>query len=150
MQELLMTQLCTPGDLTENTKEVDYMAGHCHVFAIALHRTLGLTFLVLLDKSEKYGPGIYATNHVYAVDKAGNAYDFAGKHSAANVEQQWLNPECSMSRPGIASLPSEAKLGKYVEPTEDGWSKPLAKYSETDVKRALEVAKERHPELFTQ
>ena len=121
----------------------DYMAGQCHVFAIALHRRLGFEFLVLLDQNECYRGGVAAVHHVYAVDADGWAYDFLGRHSAEEVTAQWLFPETAMSRPAVEDVATERGLQKYVEKTRDGWDRPLAFYGPEDVRDALDAARGR-------
>jgi hypothetical protein len=117
----------------------DYMTGACHVLAVALHRAYGFKFLILTDKSERYRGGMPAVHHVYATDKNGYAYDYLGKHSAADVAKQWLYLEPgSWHRPGVVTKSTESGLRKFVS---DDFNKPLFDYSDRDVHTALDTAR---------
>jgi hypothetical protein len=121
----------------------DYMNGDCHVFAVALARVTGFSFLILLDESEEYPSGVFSVNHVYALDTTGIAYDFHGSHSEAEIVEQWMHPEISLSRPGVIRVTTERDLWEYVEMTKDGWDKPLSNYGDDDVRKALLIAADR-------
>ena len=122
----------------------NYMEGMCHVFALAIHRQLGLPFLLLLNKANGYpdeeSPGVH---HVYVLDGQGSAYDFQGRHDADEVTTQWLHAEDPACRPGVLRLDDEECLRDYVETGRDRWDRSLAFYTEDDITRATKVAQER-------
>ncbi len=73
-----------------------------------------------------------------AIDELGNAFDFNGKHSAENIEEQWLAvDEESESHPDYIEVYDESSLRYYVG---DGWDKPLVGYNDQDVQIALGIA----------
>lgn len=123
------------GNDNGDMEKPDYMSGRCHVFAIALNRLFGFGFLVLTDKSERYPGGATSVHHVYAIDRAGNAYDSRGKHDAADIIAQWKNADAgSRHRPGVVTIATKAGLRKYVASHADDWSRPLDAYSEAMVR----------------
>jgi len=113
----------------------DYMAGKCHVYAIALHRTYGYRFLVLIDRSERYKGGIPAVHHIYAVDTDGHAYDCRGRHDATEIVAQWRHLEPGQwHRPDVLRIDTERGLRRFIS---DDWNKPLDSYTEADVQAAM-------------
>lgn len=118
-----------------------YMNGECHVFATALHRELGFSYLILVDESELYGDFIPAINHVYAVDGEGNAYDATGRHDVEEVIEGWFDNNVRY-QPNIDEIDSEYDLQKYIEKTADGFQKPLSRYDDNDVSIALDLARD--------
>lgn len=126
----------------------DYLAGMCHVFALALHREYGFKMLALFDKAERYGQRsgstVAAVHHIYAVDPDGIAYDRAGIRPAADVVTQWMHVERDTQalvrhRPAKVTLTSEDGLQRYVS---DGWGRPLRAYTDEQVVAALACAQD--------
>jgi hypothetical protein len=122
----------------------DYMEGACHVFATALHRESGYSFLLLTDerKRERYAAGVPPVFHVYADDGRGTLYDVRGAHDREQVVASWQTLEETDGQPGqygVRMMPNERALSKYVG---DGDAVPLIKYSQAAVERALAVARD--------
>jgi hypothetical protein len=118
-----------------------YLSGRCHLFALALHRAYGWQMLALLDKSERYAAGVFAVNHVYALDTKGGAWDALGRHSAKEVRANWMHREFPQQKPGCVAINDEDDLRAYVEATATGWSRPLSWYNDAQVARAWSTAR---------
>jgi len=65
----------------------DFLSGHCHEFAISLHRVLGYKLGMIKSSytDKKTGDKKYVLLHAYAVDDAGQAYDINGKYSVKDA-----------------------------------------------------------------
>ena len=120
------------------------MAGMCHVFALALHEALDFSFLVLLNRIERFpGDTTPSVQHVYALDGLGSAYDFLGRHDVGDVLAEWQRIAIHPNRPDVAWLSSEKELREHVQSSRPIWDRPLAFYTKADVRHALQVAQER-------
>lgn len=142
----------------------DFMNGHCHLFAILKNRELkNDQFLLLLDRTEEYSPGIYAVNHVYVLTKEKTLIDFHGVSNADDVISQFmeaddfnlesviedsegdveditgnmhLNDFGGIVDPIILIIEGEDNLQNYVAKSLDDWSRPLEYYDEETLKEA--------------
>lgn len=131
------------------TNDRNYMEGHCHVMAVALHRQHGHGFLILAENSRDYrddetGEYVPAVHHVYADPGDGRLVDVRGEHEADNICQQWLaqNDDGRRAKMKVLRLKDESDLARFVD---DGWNLPLTSYDDEDVSAALQYYLENHP-----
>lgn len=143
--------------------DFDFMNGHCHLFAIAKNRELSNNrFLLLLDRTEEYSPGIFAVNHVYVLTQENTLIDFHGVSNADNVISQFmedddfnlesviedsdgdiediignrhLNDFGGIVDPICIIVEGEENLQDYVAKSLEDWSKPLEYYNEETLKK---------------
>lgn len=71
----------------------DFLSGHCHEFAIALHRTLGYKMGVIKSTyvEKETGDKKYVLLHAFGIDAGGQAYDIEGKYSIENAMSGYNN-----------------------------------------------------------
>ena len=122
-------------DPTYNVNEnVDYMAGHCHVMALAL-KQLHPDWKIRAHigwEEESEDDEDYRIDHVYIVAPDGSAYDCRGKFSN---EQELVGPdetggvETQLVNYSLANLKADVKRGE------------LKKFTKDDILKALEFVK---------
>lgn len=129
-----------------------YLEGDCHVMAVALHRNINTSFLLLCERSNDYRnpetkTPVPAVHHVYAARKDGAILDIRGEYDAANVKSQWLSlGDGRRTNPFyVIEVADEKALRHFVD---DGWELPLTSYSEEDVNSAWEVFQSAHAILL--
>ena len=122
-------------DPTYNVNEnIDYMAGHCHVMALAL-KQLHPDWKIRAHigwEEESENDEDYRIDHVYIVAPDGSAYDCRGKFSN---EQELVGPdetggvETQLVNYSLANLKADVKRGE------------LKKFTKDDILKALEFVK---------
>lgn len=125
-----------------------YLEGACHVFAMALHRAFGWSFLVVTDPEEIIWTDpedednfIPAVIHVYAVDEVGRAWDILGKRDLDAVIPELRKRHEDVQYFDQDSFANLDCLSMYVDGMgHSDVDRPLHSVREEDVEEALATA----------
>lgn len=109
----------------------DFLSGHCHEFAIALHRTLDYDLgLIKSTYKDKEGNQKKVLLHAFGIDDSGNGFDTEGRYDIQKAIQGYKTQE----HPETGEILKNISFNKYKDeksfkkklwsiPVEDSWIK---------------------------